>query len=104
MKEKFIMTSFLAGQLADASITTIGLSANFSEKGYWINHLLETGGMTNALLAKMAVTAVVIGLYALSKEKNSRHFPAIDKGTRVGNLVTWGVVALNTLRLVGYFR
>lgn len=104
MKEKFVVTTFLAGHLADASISTIGIAANFSEHGFLANRLLETEGLPNALLAKMAVTAVVIGLYAFSKENNSRFFPPVYQAMRFTNLITWGLVALNSLKLVGYFR
>ena len=97
------MTSFVAGQIADASITTIALGVGFPERGVGMSRLLETGGITDALLVKMAVTVIITGLYAISKELGSRHFWSIDKGTRIGNLVTWGAVALNTLRLAGYF-
>ena len=104
MKEKFVMTTFCASQIADASITTLALGVGFPENGAWMSRVIESGGLNNALLAKMAVTTVLIGLYTFSKENKSKYFRPVDHGLRLTGLMTWGIAAANALRLAGYLR
>ncbi|MFA5987942.1 MAG: hypothetical protein WC797_04835 [Candidatus Paceibacterota bacterium] len=102
MKEKFLAATFVAGQLADASITTLGVSIHHAENSLWMKSLQEQGGLSHMLVAKIAVSSLVLGLYAISREANSKYASPVEKGLIIGNLATWVVVSYNTLRLIGF--
>lgn len=104
MKEKFVMTSLLVGGVADIATTAVGLSQGFQEVGGFGSHAAETGNMNGAYIYRMAVTAILIGIYAYSKENPNRFSYSIDRAARISNLILWGVVALNAVQLAGAMR
>jgi hypothetical protein len=104
MKEKFTMTAFAGSQMADAAISTLAICTGALETGPFMGLVVEKGGLDQALITKMAITVVLIGLYAISNKNESKYFKPIDKALRLGNLITWGVVALQTVGMIGYFK
>lgn len=99
MKEKFVMTTFLAAGLGDVATTAVGLSNGFKETGIMGQHLVEMNNETGAYVARVAVSAVLIGIYALSKEYPNRFSFSVDRAMRISNVITWGIVALNTVQI-----
>lgn len=98
MKEKLNMSLFMAAGLGDIATTSFALSQGYKEA--WIlGPFVEKYNLTGALIFRMAVTAVVIGGYALTKERNGRFAYSFDKALRLGNVFYWGILAINTLQL-----
>lgn len=104
MKEKFIMTTFFAGGMADIATTAIGLNAGFKEIGFLGSYMSEMNNMTGAYIVRTAISAILIGLYALTKEKNSRFAISFDGAVRISNVISWGVVALNAVQVAHALR
>lgn len=102
MKEKIIMTSVVTAAFADAGTTAMGLNMGFREVGILPSHMVESGLTTEAYITRIAVSAVLIGIYALSKQYPNKYSDSVDKGIRIGNLVAWGVAALNAVQLIKY--
>lgn len=100
MKEKFVMTTFFAAGLTDVATTAVALKSGFSEIGIIGSRMHEVGNPDGMYVYRMAVTAVLIGLYAFSKEHPSRYSFSIDRATRIANIISWGVVALNSIQIV----
>ena len=101
MKEKINMTACFFGGLGDITTTAIGLTYGLKEVGILGKPLVEADLTTDAYIIRMAATAIMIGSYALTQEHNSRFAFSFDKAIRIGNIFTWGVVALNTIQLAG---
>ncbi len=100
MKERFVMTSLMASAYADITSTFIGLNNGFHEVGFLGSQMAEHNAMTHAYISRIAVTAIFIGIYALSKENPSRFTFSVDRAARIGNLLSWGAVTLNALQFV----
>lgn len=100
MKEKVIMTSVLTAGFADVGTTAMGLNMGFVEVGILPSHMIESGLATEAYITRIAVSAVLIGIYALSKQYPHKFTDSVDKGIRIGNIVAWGVAALNAVQLI----
>lgn len=102
MKEKVIMTSVLAAGFADVGTTAIGLNSGFREVGILASQMVESGHTTEAYLTRIAVSAILIGIYAVSKEYPNKFTNSIDKGIRIGNIFAWGIAALNAAQIAAY--
>ncbi|SRR5581483_4388828 len=100
MKEKFVMTSVFASSIADVVSTHIGLSNGLQEVGIFGRMSFENHLITNAYISRVAMTAVLIGVYALCKQYPNRFSFSVDKATRIVNVITWGAVALNMAQLL----
>jgi hypothetical protein len=100
MKEKFVMTSVFIASLGDVASTHLGISHGLKEMGVLGSHFFETNSMANAYIVRVATTALLIGVYALSKEYPGDFSFSIDKATRIINVLSWGVVSLNMLQLM----
>jgi hypothetical protein len=100
MKERILMTSVLIGSMADVVSTHMGLNLGLKEIGLVGSLNFENHSMTNAYISRIAVTALIIGMYALTKEYPNRLSYSVDKATRIINLITWGVVAMNSIQLI----
>lgn len=94
-----MMTTFLVGGLGDVATTAVGLSNGFREVGPLGSQLMEADNHTGAYVARIAVTAVLLGLYALSKEHPNRFTYSVDRAMRISNVITWGIVALNAVQI-----
>ncbi len=75
-------------------------TGKFEEVGILGRQLFSEGNMTGAYIARMGFAAVLIGVYALSKEyPNSLSF-SVDRAMRISNVLVWGVLAVNMAQLV----
>ena len=100
MKEKLLMTSFYLGNFADAAITMVGINQpGFRELNQAADNLISNGGIYNALVGKMAIVAVLTGIYALTASENGRFKWPVERAMQIGNVVVWGAVAWNTLNV-----
>jgi hypothetical protein len=102
-KEKILMTSFLASNFADIASTAYALNLGFTEKGILGSGFVESGNFHEAAIIRTAVTAVMIGLYALTEENQDHlHYKwpyVFEKSMRAGNFISWGVFVLNTAQI-----
>lgn len=96
------MTSVLSAGFADVGTTAMGLNFGFSEVGILPSYMVESGLTTEAYMTRIAVSAVLIGIYALSKQYPHKYTDAVDKGIRIGNIIAWGVAALNAAQLISH--
>lgn len=92
------MTSLMTAAYADIGSTAIGLTRGFHEVGFLASQF-EQNAMTTAFITRLAVTSVLVGIYAISKEYPNRLTFSVDKAARITNIITWGVVALNAVQL-----
>jgi energy-converting hydrogenase Eha subunit A len=99
MKEKFVMSTFFIGGMSDVATTAVGLANGFKEVGPLASHLMEVDNDTGAYITRIAVTSVMLGVYALSKEYPNRFSYSVDRAMRISNLITWGIVALNVVQI-----
>lgn len=99
MKEKFVMASFLTAGVADVATTMAALNIGLTESGIFGQKMAETENMNGAYMYRLAVTSIIVALYAFSKENPSRYSFSIDKATRIANIISWGIVTLNTLNI-----
>jgi|SRR3989344_8792725 len=105
MKEKFIATSLFAGAIADVSTTLIGFSKGVPEGMIGMKNVIENSGVDDALILKMAVTSLIIGVYALSKQTEwERLGKSTDKAARLFNVCIWAGAALNAAYLARAFN
>jgi len=98
------MTTFFAGGMADVLSTEIGLQVGLNEAGIMGKSHIEAGRGHEAYMVRIAVTAVLIGLYALSKKHGGRWEFPLDKAIRIGNLITWGADVLNVVQIAHTIR
>ncbi len=104
MKEKFVMTTFFAGGMADVATTMVGLRLGIQEGGIAGGPLVEQGYETNAYVFRVAVTAAWIGLYSLSKQHPGRWDFSIDRAVRIANVISWSVAVMNAIEVAGVLR
>ena len=100
MKEKSLMTWFSAGSYADVGITAMGLNIGLKEVGVVAAPLVESGRFDYASMLRIGTTAVMVGLYALSKEKNSRFAFSFEKSIQVSNIIAWGINVMNAAQII----
>ena len=103
MKEKALMTSFSAANLVDVAASMYAHSnLNFKEIGFAADKFAESGELYTAAIVRTGVTALLIGSYALSKTSGSRLSFSYEKTIRIGNLIHWGVNAINVVQIVAH--
>ncbi len=102
-KEKFLLTSFFTSNFVDIASTAYGLKLGFYEKGILGSHFVEQGNFDDAVIMRTAVTAIMIGLYALAnknKDKLKLNWSyTLDKSLKASNIISWGVAILNTTQI-----
>lgn len=98
------MTAFFVAGMGDVATTAFGLAGGFLERGVAGRYLVEAGSPVNAMILRTAVTAVLIGTYALSQEKDWRYKFSFDRAIRISNIITWGVLAFNTIQFAPGMR
>lgn len=99
MKEKFMMTSCLLAGVGDVATSALGLSVGLREVSPLAGQLVEAGNADAAFISRMASTAVLIGLYALSRKHAGVYTQGLDNILGISNVIAWGVVALNILNI-----
>jgi hypothetical protein len=98
MREKRLINSFALANLSDMVVTGVGLSLpGIREKGIQAEDMFAQGQVSEMLIIKVAVTAFMIGIYALAAHRNSRYHPAIEKALKIGTVLVWLAVAWNEL-------
>ena len=101
MKENSVAKSFFVANLADVGSTIIGVRLGMQEIGGVAGPMIESGNEEVFYLLKMGITAGLIGIYLLSQEKGGRLGYVVGNSVRILNILTWGVIALNTVQIVG---
>ena len=104
MKEKFEMTTFMMGAFADVVSTQMAMGLGMKEVGIASRGMMESGAQSAAYALRVAVPAILIGLYALTKKHGGRWEFSLDRAMRIGNIVCWGVVALNMAQIAGAIK
>ncbi len=103
MKEKRLMTLFWGSGVADIVTTSIGISlAGFAEIGILGSPIKQEYGIHAAYIMRTAVTAWMIGIYALTKTNDSRWAFSFEKAMNISSIISWAVVALNTVQISLY--
>jgi len=104
MKEKLLMTSFMAAGIADVATTHIPQLGASEVLPFMGSAQLEAGTMSHAYIYRMAFTALYIGAYALTRGKDTKLSYAMGKVMPFANYFTWGIVLLNTAQIIGALR
>ena len=103
MKEKMLITSFFAANLVDVTASMYAHSnLNFKEIGLVAGKFAESGELHTAAMVSTGVTALIIGSYALSNVSGSRLSFSYEKTIRIGNLIHWGINAINVVQIVAH--
>jgi hypothetical protein len=96
-----LINSFLLANICDALITGVALSLpGFMEKGLLAEGMLASSRVFELLILKTAVTAFMIGIYALTANRPGRWSPPIQTALRIGTMAVWAVVAWNELNVI----
>ena len=121
-KRKMLMGSFLAAEGLDVVTTGVGFHASTVSANYKAAEISPFGGqeilnnfsLDEAFILKIGVVALLIGLYALTvdrdlkKENENKHKEiksgyVFDSAFVGANIFAWGVVAWNTAQLAKIF-
>lgn len=96
------MTSFLASAVADVGTTAFGVQAlNFREIGIGANALGPEALMPESFVLRVAVPALLIGVYALAKERENFTLAySTEKAMAIGNVLCWAAVVFNTSQIL----
>lgn len=102
-QEKGLMLSFAIANIADVATTSVGLGLEgFREIGPVGHTLVENGVLNEAFLVRTGVTVAMIGMYALTKKRNSRWAFSFEKAIQISNMIAWGVAVLNAAQIGHY--
>jgi hypothetical protein len=100
LKAKGLINSFVLANLCDVLLTGIGVGGlKFMEIGPVAGIMLAQQQVIPLLIVKTAITAFMIGIFALSVSRNSRWAHPIRASLRIGNVILWLVVAWNELNI-----
>lgn len=100
IKEKRLINSFLLANICDIAITAIALTLpGFVEKGLVAGELFEQARFVEPVIFKIAITAFMIGIYALAMHRRGRWSSPIATALKIGTVVVWMVVAWNELNV-----
>lgn len=95
------MASIMAATVADIGTTMGALATGSIEVGYFAKGFQLEGNMEAAYLAKFAVSAVLVGIYALTARKDNDWAWGYDKVMKVLSVAMWVWPAINTINIVG---
>lgn len=99
-KEKRLINSFLLANICDIVVTAVALSLpGFVEKGLVAGEMFEQARFIEPVIFKIAITAFMIGIYALAMHRRGRWSSPIATALRIGTIVVWVVVAWNELNV-----
>ena len=100
-KEKRLINSFALANLCDAMVTGVALMLpGFMEKGLMGAQLLADEKAIELLIVKTAITAFMIGIYALAVHHRHRWHLSIETALKIGTVLVWLVVAWNEFNVV----
>lgn len=108
-RERKRINSFLAANSADILVTVLALSVFppglFEEIGPYASQAVAAGELDRAILIKIYITVLIIGLHALACESKLFKDQRINaefitrKTLDIGNIFVWTVVAWNMLQI-----
>ena len=108
VRGKTLMTSFFAAEMLDTGMTKLVVG---HLGGREINpvgvELMNNLGTDGAFILKTALTAFLIGMYALASDHNLKAAGidfkyGLERSLQWGNLMLWGIVAWNSVNLLPY--
>ncbi len=100
VKDKRLINSFILANICDTLLTGIALQLpGFMEKGFLAGRMLEQAQGLELLIFKTAITAFMIGIFALAAHHQGRWSHPIKTALRIGTMVVWCVVAWNELNI-----
>lgn len=100
MKKEKLMTSFFLANAADAAITWFALkNLDFQEANNFADHLMEGDNVERAIIFKFALMSLLISLYAISSDNESKFKYSTEKALQIGNFLVWLVVISNILQV-----
>jgi hypothetical protein len=98
---KPLINSFILANLCDALITGVALTLpGFVEKGILGEGMLAGSQVFELLILKTAITAFMIGIYALTAHRQGRWSAPIQTALRLGTMAVWAVVAWNEVNVL----
>lgn len=99
-QSKQLINSFVLANVCDALVTGVGLlMPGFVEKGLLASHLLAESQTIPLLILKVAVTAFMIGIYALTTPHQGRWSRPIATAFKLCTILVWCAVAWNELNI-----
>jgi len=98
---KRLINSFVLANLCDVIATGVALSLpGFMEKGPLAAHMLADAQSIQLLILKTAITAFMIGIFALATHRSSRWASPITTALKIATVLVWAVVAWNELNIL----
>ncbi len=101
---KRLITSFFIANAVDSLITFYFLN----QEGWQELNLVAVGKISRGefyevLILKTAVTAILIGTYALAKTINSRLEYPLERSVQIGTMLIWIVQVWNAFNVIASF-
>lgn len=101
VRSKRLINSFVLANLCDAVATGVALSLpGFIEKGPLAGHMLADAQTIPLLILKTAITAFMVGIFALSTHRANRWAGPITTALRIATVLVWAVVAWNEFNIL----
>lgn len=95
------INSFLLANICDVVVTGVALMLpGFVEKGLVAGEMFSQARTVEMLILKTAVTAFMIGVYALAMHRSSRWSKAVGTAMRIATILVWAVVAWNEFNIL----
>lgn len=95
-----MINSFILANISDVILTAIGLAVfGFIEIGIVAGNMVAFSQISQLLILKTAVTAFMVGIYALSAHHNTRWRSSVETALKIGTVLVWVVVAWNELNI-----
>lgn len=100
IQSKRLINSFVLANFCDALATGVALSLpGFAEKGLVAQHLLAQSETIPLLIIKTAITAFMVGIYALTVSRQARWSRPIATALKICTIIVWCAVAWNELNI-----
>lgn len=99
MKERQLITSFLGANMTDVISTKIGLGLGLVTEAGFSAEEINSNGLADAAIAKIALVLVMVGAYALSAQQESRLTYPLKKTMQMTHLLIWGIQLWNVANI-----
>lgn len=100
-REKRLINSFVLANLCDVVVTGVALTLpGFMEKGLLGEEMLAQAQGSELLILKIAITAFMIGIYALAAHRKDRWSHPIEAAIKISAVIVWVAVAWNEFNVV----
>ena len=101
---KRLITSFFVANVVDSLITAYFLSQEgWQELNLFAVGKISRGEFYQVLILKIAVTAILIGAYAIAKSLNSRLEYPLERSVQIGTALVWIVQVWNAFNVIATF-